>query len=145
MTASQPQPDLSSNPEGRSLPYTPLALRRAERAACCAPFQLLLYTTMRVEGVSLRAIAGSAGVEHQYTRQEQSELSAETDLLWLIQVGILRREVDGQGLTDSFRLTPLGRQLVEQWETQGRLPVPSGLDLFYNAIARWVRLPGWLG
>ncbi len=99
---------------------------------------------MRLEGVSLRAIAGAAGVEHQYTRQALPELSAETDLLWLVQVGILRREVDGQGLTDSFRLTPLGRQLVERWEPQGQVPPPSGLDFFYNAIARWVRLPGWL-
>lgn len=99
---------------------------------------------MRSEGVSIRAIAGSTGIENQYTRHELSELSAETDLLWLVQVGILRREVDGQGLTDSFRLTPLGRQLVQRWDIQGRVPNPSSLDFFYNAIARWVRLPGWL-
>lgn len=145
MTVSKPEPESPSAAGGRSpLPHTVLALKRAERAACCAPFQLPLFTTMRVEGVSIRAIAGAAGLEHQYTRQELSELSAETALLWLVQVGILRREVDGQGLTDSFRLTPLGRQLVQRWETQGQIPKPSGLDFFYNAIARWVRLPGWL-
>jgi len=145
MTVSKPQPQLPSTAGGRSpFPHTALALKRAERAAACTPFRLPVFTTMRLEGVSLRAIAGAAGVEHQYTRQALSELSAETDLLWLVQVGILRREVDGQGLTDSFRLTPLGRQLVERWEPQGQVPPPSGLDFFYNAIARWVRLPGWL-
>jgi hypothetical protein len=62
--------------------------------------------------------------------------------MWLIQVGILRREVDGQGITDSFRLTPLGRQLVEQWANQGgTLPAPSFLDRLYNALSRWLRLP----
>ena len=28
-------------------------------------------------------------------------------------MGVLRREVDGQGLTSRFRLTPLGRQLLD--------------------------------
>ena len=37
----------------------------------------------------------------------------EDHLLWLISVGVLRREVDGQGLTSRFRLTPLGRQLLD--------------------------------
>ena len=33
----------------------------------------------------------------------------------LIQLGVLRREVDGQGLTHRVRLTPMGRQLLLQW------------------------------
>ncbi len=33
---------------------------------------------------------------------------------WLIKIGVLRREVDGQGLTSKVRLTPLGRQLLQQ-------------------------------
>jgi hypothetical protein len=54
----------------------------------------------------------------------------------------LRREVDGQGITDSFRLTPLGRQLVEKWENQGGLlPPPTLLERLYNALSRWLRLP----
>ncbi len=39
--------------------------------------------------------------------------SPRDDLRWLISVGVLRREVDGQGLTSRFRLTPLGRQLLD--------------------------------
>lgn len=36
----------------------------------------------------------------------------EDHFIWLIQLGVLRREVDGQGLTERVRLTPLGRDLL---------------------------------
>lgn len=105
----------------------------------CSPFQLPLFETMRLESVPLQAIVGG-GVENGYSRRPLSELAAENALLWLIQVGVLRREVDGQGITDSFRLTPLGRQVVEKY--QGRaLHTPSWLDYFYNALNRWIRVP----
>jgi hypothetical protein len=97
---------------------------------------------MRQQSVALQAIAGPAGVQQQYTRKPLSELTAESALLWLIQVGVLRREVDGQGLTDSFRLTPLGRQIVEQWQLQGGTwPAATLWDYLYNALSRWVRSP----
>jgi hypothetical protein len=97
---------------------------------------------MRTQSVPLLAIARERGVEQGYTQKPLSEWAIENDLMWLIQVGILRREVDGQGITDRFRLTPLGHQLVEQWERQGqRRPCPSLQDRFYNAVNRWLRLP----
>jgi hypothetical protein len=66
----------------------------------------------------------------------------EGELGWLIQVGLLRREVDGQGITDSFRLTPLGRQLVERAEAQGKgLPEATAEKWLLNALNRWLRLP----
>lgn len=108
----------------------------------CLPFQLSLFEAMRSQSVPLGAIAGQAGVERHYAQSPMSELAVENGLMWLIQVGILRREVDGQGITDSFRLTPLGRQLVEKWEQQGgTIPPPSLLDRLYNAMSRWLRLP----
>lgn len=80
-----------------------------------------------------------------YTRQPLSEVAADNHLGWLITVGIVRREVDGQGLTDSFRLTPIGRQLVDQWEAAGRPDsIGSPLDYLLNARNRWLRLPTWL-
>jgi hypothetical protein len=123
--------------------YSPQTVRRAERAVRCAPFLLSLYQAMRLEGVSLKAIAGKAGVGNGYTRKPILELAAESELLWLIQVGLLRREVDGQGLTDSFRLTPLGHQLVEKWRLKA-ISAPSWGDRLYNALSRWVRLPSWM-
>ena len=67
-----------------------------------------------------------------------SDLAVENELMWLIQVGVLRREVDGQGITDSFRLTPLGRQIVDQYQSWSN---PTWLDRFYNALSRFLRLP----
>ena len=126
----------------RTIQYPSRTIKRAKRAMRCAPFLFNLYITMRQQSVALQAIAGSAGLQQRYTRQPLSELAAESQLLWLIQVGVLRREVDGQGLTDSFRLTPLGHQIVEQWQVQGGIrPSTSLLDRLYNALSRWVRLP----
>ena len=106
----------------------------------CSPFQVILLETMRRQSVSLAVIASDTGVANGYTKRPISELAAENALLWLIQVGVLRREVDGQGITDSFRLTPLGSHLVEKY--QGRAPrTPSWLDHFYNALTRWFRVP----
>lgn len=99
---------------------------------------------MRWQGVSLGTIAGARGVQNGYTRRPLPELVADNELGWLIQVGLLRREVDGQGLTDSFRLTPLGRQLVETWESQGGMSVPTLGDRFLNILTRWLRLPSWV-
>jgi hypothetical protein len=126
-----------------SIQYSPRTTRRAERAVRCSPFQFALFNTMRRQGVGLKAIAGKAGVIHGYTHKPVLELAAESELLWLIQVGLLRREVDGQGLTDSFRLTPLGQQFVEKWRLKA-LSAPSLGDRLYNALSRWVRLPGWI-
>ncbi len=109
----------------------------------CTPLQLKLLVTMVNQSVSLIAIAGQAGLHNQYTHKPLSEMAAENELLWLIQVGLLRREVDGQGLTDSFRLTPLGRQLVQKWQ-ESQDPAcsrPTFRDRFYNALDRWLRLP----
>lgn len=134
----------ANSPNERAANYPPATISRAERAVRCSPFRLPLFATMRWEGVALRAIAGQEGIQNRYTRHTLNELAAEAALLWLVQVGMLRREVDGQGLTDSFRLTPLGRQLVQTWETKGEWSPPSLFDRVYNALARWVRLPVWL-
>jgi hypothetical protein len=126
----------------QSIQYPAPSVKRAEIAMRCLPFQLSLFAAMRSTSVPLSAIAGQEGVDNYYTRRKMSELAVESGLMWLIQVGVLRREVDGQGITDSFRLTPLGRQLLEKWEQQGgTLPPPSFLDRLYNALSRWLRLP----
>lgn len=121
------------------LPYTSRTVKRAERALVCSPFNLKLFSEMRSESVPLKAIVGNLGVQHGYTKSSLSELAAENALLWLIQVGVLRREVDGQGITDSFRLTPLGWHLVEHY--QDSLRNSSWLDQFRNTLNRWFRAP----
>lgn len=128
--------------QAQSIQYPTRSIRRAERAMRCSPFQLPLFAAMRNTSVAINAIANQDGITNNYTKRPISELAADSGLMWLIQVGILRREVDGQGITDSFRLTPLGRYLLEKWENQGgTLPPASFLDRLYNAFIRWFRLP----
>ncbi len=122
-----------------SLSYSPKTIARAKRSLFCSPFKVQLLAKMRHQSVPINAISSSAGVENGYTRRSLSELAAENALGWLIQVGILRREVDGQGITDSFRLTPLGSQLIEQYADVDWQP--SIGDRFYNALSQWLRLP----
>jgi hypothetical protein len=99
--------------------YPRATIQRARRAIACSPFHTVLFATMALQSVELAEVAGASGVAHRYTLKAVPERVVERSLLWLIQVGLLRREVDGQGLTDSFRLTPLGRLLIEQWQQQG--------------------------
>jgi hypothetical protein len=127
---------------GKIISYPAKTIDRADLALCCAPFNLALFAKMRWESVSVPKLAGDLGVNAGYTRYPLSELSVESATSWLIQVGMLRREVDGQGLTDSFRLTPLGLELIEKWEAAGGVLPPVGLfDRVRNWRSRWIRLP----
>ncbi|MDF5714198.1 MAG: hypothetical protein PUP93_09960 [Rhizonema sp. NSF051] len=113
---------------------------RAERALMCSPFNLNLFEAMRSHHVALSEITGNSGVKYGYTRSALSELRTDNSLMWLIQVGVLRREVDGQGITDSFRLTPLGYQLVQKFQFSA-WRTPSWSDRSVDAVIHWLRLP----
>ncbi len=129
----------------QTMQYSERSLRRAERAVRCSPFYPKLLAEMRVKSVGILVIAEDSGMLNSYTQQPLSEMGAEAELLWLVAVGILRREVDGQGLTDSFRLTPLGRQLVERWQSQGCPDRRASLvDYVKNMVLRRLRIPDWL-
>lgn len=126
--------------------YSERVVRRARRAVESSPFYLKLLAEMRSTSVSVPTIAEDSGMLKGYTRRPLSELNTERELVWLADVGLLRREVDGQGLTDSFRLTPLGRQIVEQWRSQGCPDNRAGLvDYIKNGLIRRSRIPDWLG
>jgi len=121
---------------------SPQARARADRAFLCSPFLLPFLLCMQITSISLADITGVTGVEKGYTKKSLSELMAESAVMWLIQVGLVRREVDGQGITDRFRLTLLGRQVVGNYENTGNtLPLPSWLDRLRNLLDRWLRLP----
>ena len=132
---------VSSPAKTGSLHYSSFTLKRAQQALCSAPFRLALFRAMIAESVPLPLIADRSGVELGYSHRALSEAKVESHLLWLIQVGLLRREVDGQGITDSFRLTPLGRQLVEEWQDRSDLPSGSWRDRVLNGLRRWFKLP----
>jgi hypothetical protein len=118
--------------------YPRATIARAERAFCCSPFCLSLFSAMLKQSIPLLSITGRAGLEKGYTSGLVTEAKVESYLLWLIKVGILRREVDGQGITDSFRLTPLGRKLIEKYQSQANiLPKPNFWQRFLNTLQRW--------
>ncbi len=72
-------------------------------------FQCLLKGSLSAENVFLH--------KSKYLNQEfifiNSSLFIENEFLKLIRIGVLRREVDGQGLTSKVRITPIGRQVLE--------------------------------
>jgi hypothetical protein len=97
---------------------------------------------MLQEGVSLGSITGEEGSKKGYTRRKLPELIADSELGWLIQVGLLRRGVDGQGLTDSFRLTPFGREIIAEYQAMGLdFPKATLWQRLTNFLNRWVRFP----
>lgn len=125
MTNLTPQP----------MQYAPQTMRRAMVAFMGTPFRWALLEAMRDRSISITQITGAQGVEANYTDKPLSETAAENQMIWLIQVGLLRREVDGQGLTDSFRLTPLGRQILREW--QGKTPTIAWGDRLSNKFRFW--------
>lgn len=105
---------------GTSLEANDLRAReRAARSLTCLPFRRAFY-----EEISERAISST----ELAARVDQSalvfvpfaEAQAEDHFIWLIRLGVLRREVDGQGLTERVRLTPLGRSVISRWP--GEIP-----------------------
>lgn len=117
--------------------YDEKTSHRALVAFACAPFQWHLLASMRDNSVSLTEISGVTGQDKGYTTKVLPELKAEHFMMWLIRVGLLRREVDGQGLTNSFRLTPLGRTLLEQWRNQDLPDTIPTADRFLNNFRCW--------
>lgn len=65
---------------------------------------------MNAEWVFNKANIYSSDMSNWFKRAS----SVESAFRWLIKIGVLRREVDGQGLTSKIRLTPLGRQILEE-------------------------------
>ncbi|MFM5889903.1 MAG: Npun_F0494 family protein [Dolichospermum sp.] len=128
------------SPNLKPLVYTQEALKRAERSLICSPFTLNLFVAMTSQSVPLSDISMDKGVKRNYTNHPLSELRCENALAWLIDVGLLRREVDGQGITDSFRLTPLGHQLLAKLKNHN-LPDATLSDHLNDFITRWLRLP----
>ena len=94
-------------------------MQRASTSMRCLPFRRAFY-----EELAERAISSS----ELCRREDWQQLvfapfgpeRAEGHFIWMIRLGILRREVDGQGLTERVRLTPLGRQVLERWP--GEIP-----------------------
>jgi hypothetical protein len=90
------------------------AIARARLALRCLPFQRGFYSEVDSAAVSSVQLAARAD-RPRLIRRSLGASQLEDLFIWLIQLGVLRREVDGQGLTERVRLTPLGRQALALW------------------------------
>ena len=88
--------------------------RRAERGIRNCPFNFFLFQTLLDGSLSAQNVFLN---KSKYLNQEfmfiNSSLFIENEFLKLIKIGVFRREVDGQGLTSKVRITPIGRQVLE--------------------------------
>ena len=90
--------------------------QRSRRAILCLPFNSYFYKFIQTIGISAKQV---------YIHQDKyisckatyykSKDQIERIFCWLISIGILRREVDGQGLTAKVRITPLGKKILSQY------------------------------
>ena len=98
----------------------------------CLPFRLSFYRELERGALSSTQLAARTDWP-LLSRQRLGPSRTEDHLIWLIQLGVLRREVDGQGLTERVRLTPLGRQTLADWDDE----IPSaGLS---SRLQHWLR------
>ena len=87
---------------------------RASRSIRCLPFTEQFYRDAQERGLDAKTVLRLSKVYClDKTGWSNAAGNIEEAFRWLIRVGVLRREVDGQGLTSRIRTTPLGRQLLE--------------------------------
>ena len=88
--------------------------RRAKKGIRNCPFNLFLFQSLLEGSLSAQNVFEK---KSKYLNQEfmfiNSSSFIENEFLKLIKIGVLRREVDGQGLTSKVRITPIGRQVLE--------------------------------
>lgn len=108
------------------------AINRARQALRCLPFTLNLYRELDLRALSSTQIVAQAKPQY-LSHSFLSSKRTEDLLIWLIQLGVLRREVDGQGLTERVRLTPMGRSTIAPWTEA----IPPGGPLM--CLKHWLR------
>ena len=89
-------------------------MKRAINAFRYLPYNNNFYSDVQLNGLDSDLVYQNEKKYCMLSREWfiNSE-SVEKSFRWLIKLGILRREVDGQGLTSRVRLTPLGREILE--------------------------------
>jgi len=123
----------STPPPGGDPRGDALALARASQAMRCLPFRRAFY-----ERLSDQALGSEAFCRLPETGQlcwkRLAPQRVEAHFIWLIRLGVLRREVDGQGLTERVRLTPMGRELLSSW--RGEIPRAALAERIQHQLRR---------
>ncbi len=112
-----------------------ISQKRAGQALKCLPFSSVFYREAEKTGLDADEVYVKP---HKYgvkgKRWFSSPNKLEGAFIWLIKVGILRREVDGQGLTSKVRVTPLCRQLIKK-----NPHLPSQSPTILEIINHWAK------
>ena len=110
------------------------ATRRAAKALRCMPFRRAFYEEVGQQALSSGELCRRHDALRLCTKTMTPE-RVEAHWIWLIKLGVLRREVDGQGLTHRVRLTPMGRRTVLRWE--GEISRTSIMEYIHQAYTRY--------
>ncbi len=92
----------------------PRSRARAASALRCLPFRRAFFELLDREAISSEGLCERPD-RGTFWFAPLPPQRAEDHFIWLIRLGVLRREVDGQGLTERVRLTPMGRELLRSW------------------------------
>jgi len=111
-----------------------LSLARAALSLRCLPFRRGFYEAVAGKALSSEELARQADIAPPLTFLPLSRERAEDHFLWLIRLGVLRREVDGQGLTERVRLTPMGRRVLRRWPSE--IPRAGRRERILEALRR---------
>jgi hypothetical protein len=93
------------------------SFERATRSVRCLPFRKRFYEETGNQAMSSKDLCSRIDWGN-YVFSPFGVDRAEAHFRWMIKIGVLRREVDGQGLTDRVRVTPLGTEVINQWEKE---------------------------
>ena len=103
---------------------------RAQKGIRNCPFNLFLFQSRQKGSLSAQNVFEK---KSKYLNQEfmfiNNSSFIENEFIKLIKIGVLRREVDGQGLTSKVRITPTGREVLK-----------SRADLFTKKISLMKKL-----
>lgn len=109
------------------------AMARASQAMRCLPFRRAFYERLDAQAMGSEAFCRLPDAADLCWGRLSAD-QVETHVIWLIRLGVLRREVDGQGLTERVRLTPMGRELLAGWS--GEIPRPSLMERIHHRLRR---------
>ena len=111
------------------------SIKRAIQTFRLLPFNSNFYADVQVKGLHAESVLQKKDrYKVDGLKWFRSSNSLEASFSWMISVGILRREVDGQGLTSRVRLTPLGRQILEQ-----NPEIPEEKANLWEEIIHWLK------
>ena len=108
------------------------SLNRAAESLSCLPFRRAFYDSISQTPISSLSLAMHSG-HKQFCFDRLKPDRIESHFRWLIRLGVLRREVDGQGLTERVRLTPMAERVLQRWS--GEIP-RAGISSHFK---HWVR------